>query len=152
MLLLPNWPPCLCIVFRQKCAETCLEGAKLCAFPFHFSFGSTLDPDRTFLQFFVHFRTCTNANYWKEKKKAKPSLPLKFRLWFGKLEIFFTIILSLFITICYEGGQTLMYWNAWEYLHNLKIPSASSKNFPSRNKADSAPHACPRKQSAIQLM
>ena len=31
-----------------------------------------------------------------------------------------------------------------EHLHNLKIPTASCKNFPSRNKTYSAPHACLR--------
>ena len=81
MLVLPNWPPCLCIVFRQKCAETCLEGAKLCAFHFHFSFGSTLDPDRTFLQFFVHTSGLAQTQIIeRKKKKSQTQLAIKISL------------------------------------------------------------------------
>ena len=41
--------------------------------------------------------------------------------------------------------------HAKEYLNNLKIPTASSKNFPSRQETDSSHHVCLTKQFAIRF-
>ena len=113
----------------------------VCPFPFCFGFGSTLNPDRNISPFIGPLiMTCAQTQIIKkkQKKEEKPSLPLKF-LQQDKKKItcgFFFITICHFFVFCVPNPMDQ------EYLSQLQIPIASSKNFPSRKKTDSAHLVC----------
>ena len=123
MLLLPNWP-LFAYSISTKCTDTSLETRSKTKFVNSlFAFFvevHLIQIQTTFLQFL-----CTSGLTQMQilHTQKKPSLACHLHF-----------CISLFKPICYKDWQTLMYWNESEYLPNLKIQTALSKNTPTQNK------------------